>query len=104
MKTSLEEFTKPWAKLCAAYPRQGMTRATVVVYHELLCRYDLGQITDAVNVCIEHCEFFPSVSQIIAAVKPRPRILPRLLDEPHNPKVVGMLHDLAEKMKVRKHD
>ncbi len=71
-KTALEEFMKPWAELCAAYPRQEVGAATARKYHERLQKFDVAVIRAAVNIAIDRSKFFPTVAEIIENIASLP--------------------------------
>src|SRR5688500_215239 len=70
--TTLKEFMRPWAKLCAAYPRYDLGKATVTVYHERLCKFSVDDLVRAADILIDSCEFFPSVAEIIETIRRLP--------------------------------
>jgi hypothetical protein len=77
-KITLEEFMRPWAELCAAYPRQEVGAATARKYHERLQKFDVATIQAAINIAIDRNKFFPTVAEIIeniAAMTPKAGLL-----------------------------
>lgn len=69
MKTSLNAFTRPWAKLCAAHPRYEIGEATLTVYHERLCKFSVEQIMAAVDTEIDNNKYFPSPAELIENIR-----------------------------------
>ena len=69
MKTSLEQFSLPWAKLCAAHPRYQVGAASFTLFHERLCNYTVEQINAAIQTEIDNNKYFPSPAEIIANIK-----------------------------------
>lgn len=89
----------PWAKLCAAYPRIPLSKATIVVYHEKLGRFPIDEIMRAVDHCIETCEFFPAVAELLTEIKalPRPTRAPKLIESKQwDPRVSSLVQDLKK--------
>ena len=101
-KISLKDFMKPWARLCAAYPRFEISEPTMTVYYEHLCKYDCQQLIAAIDICVAHSPYFPAVAEIIAAIKPRTKPNVKLLGEPYDPRVKDLVHALTEKIDIRK--
>jgi hypothetical protein len=63
-RTGFDQFKISWARLCAAFPRQELPAATVVVYYEMLSEFDEDAIKGAVDSCIRELKFFPSVAEL----------------------------------------
>lgn len=82
MKTKKPEFMKPWAKLCAAHPYFDASAATLTVYHERLCRFDVAVIMRAVDAAIDNITRFPTVHELIEIIERLPASDRKLLDEP----------------------
>lgn len=68
-----EQFTKGFIILTRAYPKQEIPKGTAEVYFNALNRRQVAptEYEDAINACIDTLKFFPSVSEIIAAI-PKP--------------------------------
>jgi len=56
--------------------------ATLKLYHERLCKFDVERISAAMDICIDQYDHFPSVPQLKSAIAslPAPRL--GLLEEP----------------------
>ena|SRR5262244_1831251 len=70
-KTSSEAFKQLWAKLCAAFPRQEVTVATMAIYFERLSRFDEAKLEKAVLESIDKSTFFPTIAEIIQRIPGR---------------------------------
>jgi hypothetical protein len=98
--TRAKEFASFWSRLCAAYPRQELPEATVVIYAERLRRFTPEHLRRAADIIIDNCEYFPTVAEIITTIqrlpKPKPQIL---LEKPMMPeeqtKVQNLIGNLA---------
>lgn len=66
---NLDDFTRIWAKLCAAYPRQDINAQTAEIYYELLSPYSKEQVLDAINGVIAASKWFPTVAEVIEEIK-----------------------------------
>jgi hypothetical protein len=74
--TNFEKFERPWARLCAAHPRQSIPEATLQIYFEKLQEFDPEEIAEAVEYCIEKIKWFPSPAELrdrIESERPPPR-------------------------------
>jgi hypothetical protein len=109
IKTSIKQFAAPWARLCAAHPRHEISAATLTIYHERLCRYDVKTITAAVNRAIDECQFFPAIAELLRIVERLPPSSLKRLDEPRptpeqvekNRKAINeMIERLANEKKI----
>lgn len=104
-KTSLSEFAEIWANLCAAYPRSNPSKATLAKYHERLGKFPVDKLKAAVDAEIDRNPFFPAIAELIAAVeglRPAPVALAAPTETRHDPRVAGLLSDLAEQLNARK--
>ncbi len=66
-----DQFAILWARLCAAYPRQDISAATIAVYYERLSKFTQVDLTIAMDRALDGCKFFPTIADIIESMPRR---------------------------------
>lgn len=79
--TALDRFM---VRMGAAFPRHDQSLETTTLYYERLNRFSDDQLARACDILIDHCEYFPTIAEIILTIQRLPKRNPGLMIE-HRP-------------------